>query len=91
MSYDYKTMRPQLFTEDGLSMLIAIRAYLRPLIRKAGAVTMGAAIRGAKSGDSWMMIACVDRLVEMKELREIPTKGVGQDRVFVPGSQWVAR
>lgn len=44
---------------------------------------MGNIISGS-SGDSWLLLACVDRLVELGELREIPqTHTAGQDRIFV--------
>jgi hypothetical protein len=36
-------------------------------------------------GDSWQRIACVDRLVELGEIREItnPNEVAGQHRIFV--------
>lgn len=40
-------------------------------------------VRGV-TGDSWEMMARVDRLVELGEIREITGSNVaGQDRVFV--------
>ena len=36
------------------------------------------------SGDTWMMLACVDRMIELGELNEV-TKGqnvAGQHRIF---------
>jgi hypothetical protein len=42
------------------------------------------AMFSAGSGDSWTMLACMDRLVELGEIREVPQSGVaGQDRIFV--------
>lgn len=38
----------------------------------------------ADSGDSWFLMACVDRLVELGEIREITKHAPGQCRVFVP-------
>lgn len=55
-------------------------------IDEAGAFSMGTVIR-KQTGDSWMMLACVDLMVERGELREV-TKGhdvAGQHRVFVAG------
>lgn len=82
--YEYRELRSKLFTEEGSLMFTAIRDHVKRLIRDAGACTMGAAIRGV-TGDSWMMLACVDRLVELGELREITKDSyvAGQDRVFV--------
>ena len=41
------------------------RDNVHNLLAKSGAVTMGCAIRGCGGGDSWDMLACVDRLVEL--------------------------
>lgn len=82
MPYDYTKERPGIFTEEGVKMLCQIRDNARELIGMAGAATAGRIINKC-SGDSWRMLACVDYLVETKELREVPTQGWGQDRVFV--------
>ena len=60
---------------------MAIRDHVKETLKRAGAITMAAAIVGA--GDYWTMMACIDRMVELCELREIPTNGAGQDRIFV--------
>ena len=79
--YDYAE-KSSIFTEDGQEMFLRIRDNVKSLLKKAGAVTMGRAITG--SGNTWTMMACVDRLVELEEIREITGKNVaGQDRVFV--------
>lgn len=63
--------------------LVKVRDRVKKLLKESGAVTMGNAM--SVSGDSWTSMACVDRLVELKELREIPQSDVpGQCRVFVP-------
>ena len=86
MSYLYQEVKPKLFTEDGSVMFTNIRDHVVRLLKRAGAVRMHEAMQAAKSGDSWTMIACVDRLVELGELREIKQQDVcGQDRVFVRG------
>jgi hypothetical protein len=84
MSYDYLAERPKLFTEDGQVMFLKIRDNTKRLLTQAGAVRCQEATSGT-AGDSWMMLACVDRLVELGELREITRdQGVaGQHRVFV--------
>lgn len=82
--YQYENMRPKLFTDEGLDTFLKIRDRAHRLISEGGAFTLGAAIRGA-SGDSWLMLACVDRLLEKEEIREVtdPKKVAAQDRVFV--------
>jgi hypothetical protein len=78
-------MRDEIFTENGQVMFLSIRDNVRRLLKQAGAVRMQEAIAGT-CGDSWLMLACVDRLVELGELRELFPAGYAppaQDRVFV--------
>lgn len=83
MSYNYQAERPFVFTEDGQVMFLSIRDRAHALLKEAGAVMSGPLMRGL-TGDSWAMLACIDRLVELKELREITGDDVaGQHRVFV--------
>jgi hypothetical protein len=87
MSYDYQTERPFVFTEDGQVMFLKIRDTAKSLLEKSGAVSCGRLIAGL-TGDSWGMLACVDRLVELRELREVPNphSSAGQHRLFIAGS-----
>lgn len=82
MSYDYKTIKPNLFTEEGQVLFLKIRDNTNRLLKQAGAVRLQEAAMN-NSGSSWDMLACMDRLVELGELREIPTDGVAQHRIFV--------
>ena len=84
--YEYQEQRAAIFTEDGQKMFLGIRDGTHALLKKSGAVTMGRAMSsGEGGGDSWATMACVDRLVELGEIREIPQERcAGQDRVFVP-------
>ena len=81
MAYNYETEKPEIFTEDGQVMFMKIRDHIDTMLKQSGAFQMGNAMVG--SGDSWTMLACVDRLGELHEIKEIPTNGAGQDRVFV--------
>jgi hypothetical protein len=86
--YRYEDMKNALRSDDGLDMYVKIRDHVRKLLAEAGACTMWAAIRGV-TGDSRMMLACVDRMVEVGELTEIVRPGVAaQDRVFVKKGTW---
>jgi hypothetical protein len=70
MTDEYEAMKPKLFTEEGQRVFLQIRDRVHRLIGEAGAVRMDAAI--AKStGDSWLMLACVDRLVELEEISDV--------------------
>lgn len=83
MGYVYAGLKPHIFTEDGQVMFLAIRDNAKNLIRRSGAATMERIIAG-QVGDVWHMMACVDRLVELKELLEVPNSlsGAGQHRIF---------
>lgn len=81
--YNYQNEKQRIFTEDGQEMFLKIRDKVQHLLKQSGAVMMQNAISGV-TGDSWMMLACVDRLVELKKIREITSGNVaGQHRVFV--------
>lgn len=83
MSYDYKTERQNIFTEGGQVTFLAIRDRVNALIGQSGAVTMSSAISG-QSGDTWALMASVDRMVEIGELVEVQmTRPVAaQNRIF---------
>ena len=81
--YNYQNERKNLFTEKGQMMFIAIRDKAKGLLKVAGAFMLIHVISGV-SGDSFTMFACVDRLVELGEIKEITTKDTpGQFRVFI--------
>lgn len=81
--YRYENEKPKLFTEDGQIDFLKIRDTANSLLDVAGAFKLFSACKNV-SGDSWFMMACVDRLVELGEIREITQNNVaGQDRVFV--------
>ncbi len=80
--YIYEKEKPELFKEENQKTFLSIRDRVYKLCTEAGGVSMGAAIRG-HSGSSWFLMACVDRLIELGELREVTMGGVeGQYRVF---------
>lgn len=83
MSYQYQTERQKLFTETGVEMIAKVRDNVRELLRAAGAFRSQWAWKGV-TGDTWMMLAALDYLVEKGEIREVnPGTYVGQHRLFV--------
>lgn len=81
--YNYQTEKKNLFTDDGTRKYDAIRDKARHLLKEAGAFQMDNVISG-QTGDSWLLLACVDRLVETGFIREIEQGAVpGQHRLFV--------
>lgn len=83
MSYQYQVQRANIFTENGQIMFLAIRDKAKELLGESGAVMSKKLM--CVSGDTWDMLACIDRLVEIGELLEIKNtvSGAGQHRVFI--------
>ena len=81
--YDYNVERKFIFTEEGQDALQKVRANIEKNIKGSGCIRMAEAIRGL-TGDSWSMLACVDFLVEKKEIVEIKQarEPAGQYRIF---------
>lgn len=84
--YKYEDFKKEIFTEDGQVMFLKIRDNANILLKKSEAFSMNAVIK-VVSGDTWKMMACVDRLIELGEIKEITdqNKVSGQNRVFVHG------
>lgn len=82
--YQYKQEKTHLFSDEGQRMFLKIRDFVHEVLKKSGAITMEKAIAAAGGGSAWTMMACVDRMVELGELREINQDQVaGQGRIFV--------
>jgi hypothetical protein len=84
--YNYKDGKSQLFTEDGQVVFLKVRDTAQRLLKESGAIRMLEVIRCVSGASDWMKMCCVDRLVEIGELRELSygTQEVaGQHRVFV--------
>ncbi len=79
--YSYETEKPNLFTEQGQVTFLKIRDRAHKLLAEAGAFRQQEVTAGC-TGDSFLFIACVDRLVELGEVVEIRRECWGQYRVF---------
>ena len=87
--YDYTKERGVVFTEDGIKLLFKIRDNAQRLLKMAGAFREQE-VYGGCSGDSWAMLACVDYLVELGEIRRVTevcstVKTVGKEGIYVGG------
>jgi hypothetical protein len=84
MMYHYEDLKPKLFTDDGRRMFLKMRDAAFRLIALAGAARLQEImIAGELSGDTWDMLACTDRMVELGDLIEVTDKNVaGQHRIF---------
>jgi len=88
--YSYNKEKAKIFTEENQQEFLKVRDTVNQLLEEAGAFKMFKAWRGI-SGDTWLMLAYVDRLVELGEIKEITGPDVrGQDRVFVAGNKGTA-
>ena len=83
-AYDYKIEKPRIFTEDGQALFMKMWDRAKELISVAGAARAQEIMKTA-TGDTFLMVACLDRMVEMNALVEItsPEKVWGQFRIFV--------
>lgn len=82
--YDYETQKQKLFTDEGQRLFLVVRDKVKKILETSGAITMESAIKSFAE-ESWTLLACVDRMVELDELTEIPnpTSKMGQNRIFV--------
>jgi hypothetical protein len=83
MSYKYETERGAIFTENGQKDFLQIRDKASKLLDSSGAFKSDNVL----TGDCWFALACLDRLVELGELKEVTSGGRGQDRVFIRGEE----
>jgi len=82
VSYKYEDMRPYIFTEQNVPILLKTRDIVFKLCEKAGCCR---ASKAWIKGDSWMAFAILDYLCELGEIREVTNPEVvqAQDRVFL--------
>ena len=81
--YVYEEVKKELFTEEGSVLFTAIRDNTLKLLNLAGAVSMDRAYSTGRTANAWTMLACVDRLVETGEIREITQDGTfARHRIF---------
>jgi hypothetical protein len=87
MSYAYNDLRPTLFTDDGQRTLLRVRDNARAILDRSCAfrAEAPALTDGDRCIDPWLLAACLDRMVELGELREVPTHKDAflQHRIFV--------
>lgn len=88
MSYIYEEIRPTLFTEEGVKDLMKIQRKVTQLLTNHN--VMLAESTFSETADPWTAMACLDYMVEQKEIYEV-TEGcgvAGQYRTYVRGAKW---
>ena len=69
-------------------MFLKMRDFIQRTLKTAGAVRSSEAFGASGGGDTWLMTACLDRMVELGEIKELTGPEVwGQHRVFVSRNQ----
>lgn len=82
--YSYEKEREKIFTDEGQVDFLRVRDRVKELLEIAGAFKITKVWNVISCGDTWEMMAYVDRLVELGEIREVSQPGCsGQDRIFV--------
>ncbi len=80
MSYNYETQKPRLFTDQGQRDFLKARDEVHRLLGLAGAFRFDKVNFG--SGDSWTMLAMIDRMIELGEIEECPRPSWAQYKVY---------
>lgn len=83
MSYDYKKQKHVVFEEENQKLFLGIRDAIQAKLKISGAITQNNAIclpKDVGAADSWTMLACVDRLVELGEIRKVEN---GRNPIYV--------
>lgn len=69
--YDYISERPNIFTEDGVALLLQVRDAANELVSMAGAATLNKVINGVVrrrgAASNWDVQAAMDYLCERGE------------------------
>jgi len=80
--YTYEETKEIVFLEENQKTFLKIRDKIEFLLSQSGAASLEKIISGI-SGDTWLFIACIDRLIELKEIKEIMQNNMFQQkRIF---------
>lgn len=82
MAYNYDEMKKDLYTDKGQRMFLEIRDNIHELLKISGAFMVDNAVINV-NGDSFLKLACIDRLVELNEIELIYNEGHTQNRVYI--------
>ena len=81
MEYNYEDLKRHLFSEAGQVKFLRIKNKAKLLLEESGAAKLKNLVQGV-SGHPWLLQACVERLVELNEIQEVPTFGSTKHRIF---------
>lgn len=79
--YDYKRQKTELFTEQGMVVLLNMRDKISTALKESGAFRVDKVMT---SGDTWTMLAALDYMEERGEIKKIsPPSWAAQHGVYV--------
>ena len=84
--YSYDTEKEHLFTPNGIKLLLKIRETIDQLLDDAGAFMIDKVVQH-HTGDTFQMLACIDYLEDIGEIRRtcMCSAGITQMRVYIRG------
>lgn len=83
MAYSYNKEKQYVFSEEGQKTFLKIRDRANYLLRESGAFRVQELLKDV-CGSAWPHLACVDRLKELGEIKELTDiNEMGQYRVFI--------
>ena len=87
--YDYEKEKKYLFTDEGQRHFLFIRDLVKGFLKTSGAFEINKAMQLGPAGASttWEMLACIDRLVEIGEIREISKNENIPGRYFIKAKE----
>lgn len=83
--YKYEEEKPWLFTEKGSVEFIRFRDAALELMQPTGAAE-ATKLMGLLGGDSFKRLACIDRMVEIGDIKRVCGTG-SQGSVYVPSGR----
>lgn len=86
--YKYEEIKPKIFLEENQEAFIKMLYRINNLICTKELFTTNSALTGAL-GDSWLSLAFVHRLEELKIIRKIATGDCTQNDVYTKGDNYV--
>jgi len=90
MSYEYEKENKYVFTDKGQIHFLHIRDLAHKLLKQSGAVREDKLLvlaPGVGAASNWEMLACIDRLVEIGEIKEVSAAGSEHGRILVLKSE----
>lgn len=81
--YKYEDLKDKVSSLEGLTLFFQVKEIVDNFLKLTSAFQMRSVLAKI-SGDSWLIMACVDRLKELGHIKELTDGNVfGQYRTFI--------